>query len=99
VIGAARGVLLRPAAELGPHERQHAVGDAARLEVGLEGAQPLRELREVAHERRRLVVVGVEVAGRVDGGHADAEREGQQRGEVAQVLGEAVGALAVLAAG
>ena len=37
VVGPARAVLLRAPAELGPDERQHAVGDAARLEVALEG--------------------------------------------------------------
>ena len=45
VVGAARLVALGPAAELRPHERQHAVGDAARLEVGLEGGQRLRTPR------------------------------------------------------
>ena len=36
VVGAARAVLLRAPAELRPDEREHAVGDAARLEIALE---------------------------------------------------------------
>ena len=52
VVGAA-AVLLGAAAELAPDVDQHAVGEAARLEVGLERGQRLGEHREVAVQRCR----------------------------------------------
>jgi hypothetical protein len=82
VVGAAV-VLLGPPAELRPHERERAVGDTARLEVGLERRQALAD---IGQDRRqlRLVVVGVEVAVGLHVRHADAEWLGDHRGEVAQ---------------
>ena len=61
VVGAA-AVLLRPAAELAPHVDQHAVGEAARLEVALERQRlgPTRLDRPSA--RSSVVVVGVVAA-------------------------------------
>ena len=55
-------VLLGAAAELAPHVGQDAIGEAARLEVGLEGRQRLREQRRGRRAASRLVVVRVVAA-------------------------------------
>ena len=46
VVGAGGGVLQRPAAELRPHDGQHAIVETARLEVALEGEEGLSDLGE-----------------------------------------------------
>ena len=66
--------MFRARAELRPHEGQDAVGDAAGLEVGLEGGEPLRDLGQGLAELGGLVVVGVEVAGRVHGVPLEEQR-------------------------
>ena len=55
-------VLLRAAAELRPDQGEHAVGEPARLEVGLEGGDRVGGELEVGVEALGLVVVGVERA-------------------------------------
>src|SRR5207248_4125863 len=66
VVGAAGAVLLRAPAELRPDERQHAVGDAARLEVALEGEERRRRRRERRGERAGLAGMRVVLAGRLE---------------------------------
>jgi hypothetical protein len=86
VIGSARAVLLGPAPELRPHVHEHSVGEAAGLEVGLEGCDRLGRQRDPGVEGADLAGVGVEL--RVGGqGHA-AQREaaGQHRGQPRQAL-------------
>ena len=53
VVGPARAVLLRAPAELRPDERQHAVGDAARLEVALEREERRGGRRQRGRRARR----------------------------------------------
>ena len=62
VVGAARRVVLDPAAELRPDQRQHAVGEAARLEVALERERASRRRRRGPSVRAELVLVAVELA-------------------------------------
>src|SRR5262249_55126879 len=59
VAGAARAVLLGAPAELRPDEREHAVGDAARLEVALERIERRGGCRQRGCERRCLTRVCV----------------------------------------
>ena len=63
MIGAARPVLLRPAAELCPDVHEHPVGESARLQIALEGEQRIGCELEPVGEILRLVVVGVVAAG------------------------------------
>ena len=81
MVGAARAVLLRAAAELRPDVDEHAVGEPARLEVALEGEQRVGRELQVVGELLRLVVVRVVAAG--GGQRDDAERQagGEHRGE------------------
>src|SRR5205085_9067374 len=81
VVGAARLVLLRPAAELGPHEGEHSVRQAARLEVRLERSERAAQARQPVAEVAGLVVVGVEVALRLHRDRADAEWEREETRE------------------
>ena len=60
---------LRTAAELAPDVHEHAVGEPARLEVGLEGGQRPRQQRDVVGQRRALVVVRVIAAVAVEATH------------------------------
>ena len=64
MVGPGRAVLLRPAAELAPNLDQDPVGEPARLEVALEGEQPVAGLVEVAVEVVGLAGVGVVAARR-----------------------------------
>ena len=51
VVGAVRAVLLRAASELRPDVDEHAVGEAARLDVALEGQEARRGERQPVGER------------------------------------------------
>ena len=80
MVGAAP-VLLGAAAELRPDEREHAVGEAAGLEVALEGEQGAGRDVEPVRERLRLVRVGVVLAGCSDRHAAKRELGGEHRRE------------------
>ena len=62
VVGAVGAVLLAAAAELRPDLDQHAVREAARLEVALEGEQRVGGRLQALREVLRLAVVRVVVA-------------------------------------
>ena len=62
MVGASRGVLGDPAAELGEHQRRYPAVDPTRREVGLEGAEALRQLHQLGILVRDLVAVRVERA-------------------------------------
>ncbi len=89
VVGAA-AVLARPAPELAPDVDEDAVGEAARLEVGLEGGQRSRELLEVAGQRAVLVVVGVVAAVGVERDHLQRQAHLEHLGQHRQPPREAV---------
>ena len=82
VVGAG-SVLLGPAAELAPHVHEHAVLDAARLEVALERAQAVPDLEQVARQAVELVRVGV-VAARLDRHHLQRQPAVDHRRQRAQ---------------
>ena len=89
VVGAVRAVLLRAAAELRPDEREHAVGDAASLEIALEGEQRLRGESKAVESDGRLVGVRVVLAARLERDAAQRQPRGDHRGEPGEVLREA----------
>lgn len=88
MVGPVRLVRLGATAELRPDEGQHAVGGPARLQVGLEGGEGLRDLPEPPRKLLGLVVVRVEVALRVDRRHPDPQRQGEHGREVGEALAE-----------
>ena len=88
VVGAVVGVLLGPAAELRPHEGQHATAEAAPLDVLLEGDERLGDLVQPLLESARLVGVGVVAARAGERGDADREAAVEHGGEAGEALGE-----------
>ena len=86
----ARSVLLGAAAELRPHEREHAVGDPARLEVALEREQARRRDAEVLGQLLGLVGVRVPGARRGQRRAADRQPGGEHRRQPGEPPREAV---------
>src|SRR2546421_2288557 len=76
-------VVLRATAELRPHEREHAVGHTAGLEIELKGRERLAGRPQCLAEVVGLVVVRVELTVGVHRGHAHAQWQGDQRGQAA----------------
>ena len=81
-------VLVDAPAELGEHQRDDVLLDAARRQVGLERGERPRERGELRVLPGELVAVRVEAAP-VDRDHARAEAGREQRGRELQLLREA----------
>ena len=82
---------LRAAAELRPDVNEHAVGDAAPLEVALEREQAVGRQLEAVGEGLRLVGVRVVGAGRLQRDAPDREAGVEHLGEQRQRLPAATG--------
>ena len=95
MVGAVRAVLLRAAAELRPDVDEHPVGEAARLEVALEGEQAVGGQLEPVGELLRLVVVRVVHAGRRERDDAHRQAGAEHRGEAGEAARELVVGLRV----
>src|SRR6185436_9505496 len=91
-VGSEGAVLLTAAAELAPHMDDHAIGEATRLEVALEGLEGGRGEGESAAEVRRLVCVRVVHPRRADRDAAEWQASGDHGREAGETGWKRIGA-------